>query len=280
MTMDTSQDRAGSHAIVAALAEDGPPSGCIPPVQAGRRWQWLHGDGGELDLFVKEVRTARASEIDSRLALLSCGAELHRVIVRLATAGWPAAVTRQPHRAFPFHVATMQITRPTAGQESAQRRPQPFTATRPGRRSDPDQPIGADTLRFFSSAVEHAGGELCLLSAVQVYDLVAATVFGRRSGDLVAPRRRPSPAGAAPPDQHVVFAILYGRDDRPSTWLRAGEAFGAGCLAAADLEVSILPFTDAIKNAGARENVQRLLPGAGYPYLIMRIASLDTPRAA
>jgi hypothetical protein len=118
------------------------------------------------------------------------------------------------------------------------------------------------------------------LSAAQVYDLVAATISGDksgRSGDLVAPFLRPSTAENAAPEQNAAFAILYGHDDRPSTWLGAGEAFGAGCLAVADLEVSILPLTDAIRDAGARENVQRLLPGTGYPYLIMRIGSAGYP---
>ena len=145
--------------------------------------------------------------------------------------------------------------------------------------SEPEGPVGENELRVLSSAIERAGGELRLLGAAQVYDLVAAMSGNRsgRSGGLVTSRLRPSPAADAPPEQEAVFAILYGHDDGPSTWLRAGEAFGAGCLAVADLEVSILPLTDAIRDAGARENVQRLLPGTGYPYLIMRIGSAGYP---
>jgi hypothetical protein len=125
---------------------------------------------------------------------------------------------------------------------------------------------------MLSSAIERAGGELCLLGATQVYDLAAATIVADRSGDFMVPGLRPSATEkTGVPKQNAVFAILYGRDDRPSAWLRAGEAFGAGCLAVADLEVSISPLTDAIVNAGARGNVRRLLPGPGYPYLILRV---------
>jgi hypothetical protein len=278
MTTDTSQNRA--DAIMAALAVHAPPIGSIPPVQTDHRWQWLHSGHGELDLFVKDVRVSHRSDIDNRLAVLTCGAELHRVIAALAAADWTAAVTRQPHRAFPFHLATIQVTPRPAGEVTHQQ-PQP-PGTLPSRRApEPSRPVGADNLRALSSAVEQAGGELTILHAAQVYDLVAATIRRDRSPDHATPRPPQSSAeDTRPPEQHAVFAILHGHDDRPSTWLHAGEAFGAGCLAAADLRLSILPLTDAIRDTDTRQNIRRLLPGAGYPYLILRVSSPASPRAA
>jgi len=125
-----------------------------------------------------------------------------------------------------------------------------------------------------SSAIERAGGELSLLSAAQVPDLLAVTIRGDRPADVASSRRPLPPAeNGGPPEQHAVFAILHGRDDRPSSWLHAGEAFGAGCLAAADRKVSIQPLTDAIRDADAREKIRRVVPGEGFPYLILRVSS-------
>jgi len=65
------------------------------------------------------------------------------------------------------------------------------------------------------------------------------------------------------PELATPFAILYGPDDRLRTWLRAGQAFAAGCLAAASLGVSIRPLTDAIENVGTRENIRQFATRAG-----------------
>ena len=41
-----------------------------------------------------------------------------------------------------------------------------------------------------------------------------------------------------------------------------------------------MTFTDAIENSGTRENIRRLLPGPGCPYLIMQAGPRNTARTA
>jgi hypothetical protein len=279
--MDTSQDFSGAGAVLAALTENVPPAARIPPIRPARLWQWLSNGRDELDLFVKDVQAFGGRSIDNRLVALGCGAELHRVVVELAAAGWTAAVTRRPHRAFPFHLATMHLAPDTPARDPAPHGWPPFVATSPGRPGDSPRPVGPDTLQIWSSAVESADSKLFVLSDAGVYDLVTASKSPDGADDHEAPTQRSRlVAEPAPPELATTFAILYGPDDRLRTWLRAGEAFAAGCLATANLGVSIRPLTDAIENAGTRENIRQLLPEPGCPYLIMQVSPRTTARTA
>jgi hypothetical protein len=270
--MDTSQDFSGAGAVLAALTEDVPSAARIPPIRPARSWQWLSNGRDELDLFVKDVRAFGGRSIDNRLVALGCGAELHRVVVELAAAGWTAAVTRRPHRAFPFHLATMRLAPSAPVRDPAPHGGQPFVATSPGRPGDSPRPVGPDTLQIWSSAVERADSKLFVLSDAEAYDLVTVTRFADGADDHEASTRRPLPVEEPIlPELDTTFAVLYGPDDRLRTWLRAGEAFAAGCLATANHGVSIRPLTHAIEHAGTRENIRRLLPGPGCPYLIMQV---------
>jgi hypothetical protein len=237
----------------------------------GPSWQWRYGRNEDLDLFVNDVRADRTRDLDSRLAALNCGAELHRVIVRLAAAGWSAVVTRLPDRGDLTHLATVRIAPRPPATASAEH------PVRAGVVSPSDGfPVGVPALAALAFAVERVGIGLCVLSAGQLYDLVAATVPRDGTGDRV-----PLAGGDVElPEQHTVFAVLYGLDDRLVTWMRAGEAFGAGRHAAADLRVSILPLIDAIEDADSRENVRRLLPVPGHPYLIVQVENLPVAAGA
>jgi nitroreductase len=73
----------------------------------------------------------------------------------------------------------------------------------------------------------------------------------------------------------TVFAILYGDTDTPEQWLRAGEALGAAWLAATDRGLTLLPFSSPVELVSTREVVRRLIGGAAYPYLAVRLGVAD-----
>ena len=73
--------------------------------------------------------------------------------------------------------------------------------------------------------------------------------------------------------------MLYGPNDQPVDWLRAGEALSSAWLTAVELGVSVLPLSAAVEVAGTRQSVRRLVADLGHPYLVVRLGMLDTDDA-
>jgi nitroreductase len=82
----------------------------------------------------------------------------------------------------------------------------------------------------------------------------------------------PVPAGH---DNAATYAILYGVADQPRNWLRAGEALSAIWLAATQHQIALLPMSVAIESPAGRRELQRILSGIGYPYLVLRLGIAD-----
>ncbi|GAA1773354.1 Acg family FMN-binding oxidoreductase [Luedemannella helvata] len=99
------------------------------------------------------------------------------------------------------------------------------------------------------------------------------TVPGR---DFGQPGTLPIDAGH---DLAASYAILYGREDGPDDWLRAGEALSAAWLTATELGVSVVPMSAAVEIDVTRAELRRLLAGIGYPYLALRLGIPDPDHA-
>jgi nitroreductase len=98
-----------------------------------------------------------------------------------------------------------------------------------------------------------------------------------------------SPTGpSAGADRAASYAVVFGEEDNPRAWLRAGEALSAAWLTASEHGVSLLPFTAPMEVAATRTILLRLLAGLGHPYLVLRLGLADpdhpgppaTPRLA
>ena len=73
--------------------------------------------------------------------------------------------------------------------------------------------------------------------------------------------------------------MLYGDDDEPDSWLRAGEALSAAWLTATELGVSVVPLSGAIEVTATREALRGVLAGLGHPYLVLRLGIADPDHA-
>jgi hypothetical protein len=71
-------------------------------------------------------------------------------------------------------------------------------------------------------------------------------------------------------DDGASYAILFGADDNPLAWLRAGEALSAVLLTAVLDGIGSSPMSDVLERNGPRQLVSRLLPD-GHPYLVLRL---------
>ena len=306
--------QAEAHAMTQALTEAATTAGHAPSIHNTQPWRWrLTGD--QMDLYVERSRVLEVTDPDTRLATLSCGAALHHARVSLAAQGWRATATRMPDRSDPDHLARLRVDgpAPTPVEPLTVRRAQTIRLRHSDRRPITGIPVGPDDLAAITTAVEAEGTRLHLLRPEQVLDLAAAADHAQRtevadaawlielaywtggtrptrSGipDAVIPDHAPQttvpgrdfghhcdlPISVAH-DQAAAFAILYGRDDTPLDWLRAGEALSAGWLTATELGVSVLPLSATVEIAATRQAMRALLASTGRPYLVLRLGTIN-----
>jgi nitroreductase len=279
-----------AHSVTRTLTEAATASGYAPSIHNTQPWRWrLTAD--QMDLYAERSRVLEVTDPDIRFATLSCGAALHHARVSLAAQGWRATVVRMPSRADPDHLAQLHVDGPAHVDPQTVRRMQTIRLRRTDRRPVTGTPVGPDDLAAITTAVEAEGTWLHILRPDQVLDLAAAVDHAQRTEAAEAawqaelaywtggtrPTRSGIPDAAIPQralqttvpsrdfghhgdlpvraehDQAATFAILYGRDDEPLDWLRAGEALSAGWLTATELGVSVLPLSATVEVTAARQ---------------------------
>lgn len=299
------------RAPAAVLARAAVAAGYAPSIHNTQPWRWsAHPD--RLELFAERDRQLSATDPQGRLLMISCGAALHHALVALRAQGWTAEVDRTDDPTRPDLLATLPAGTRTPVTHRAKRLFEAVATRRTDRRPVSEQPVPAPALAAIQEAVT-GRARLQALTREQVLDLaaaadVAATVesadpavraelaywTGRpaRGGtgltDGVLPAE--TPATTVPDrdfgragtlvvgsghDRAASYLLLYGDDDEPSSWLRAGEALSAAWLTAETLGVSVLPLSVAIEVAGTRQILRRLLSGLGHPYLVLRLGIAD-----
>jgi nitroreductase len=290
-------------------------AGHAPSIHNTQPWRWRVGS--TLDLYAERARQLGITDPNGRLLLLSCGAALHHALVTLAAEGWRVEVRRQPDPGDPDLLARVALTEPTAVEPSAVRLLQTMTVRHTDRRPLTDTPVDPAMVDRIGRVVHAAGARLHVLDREHIVDVAAAasqaqvaesldpeflaeleywaggvrpggtgvpgdvipvsppktTVPGR---DFGGPGTLPISAGH---DGAAVYAILYGDDDTPASWLRAGEALSAGWLEATELGISVLPLSAAVEVVRTRHVLRRLLGNIGYPYLVLRLGHADPDHA-
>jgi nitroreductase len=308
---------ASIHAAVYATQAAAELAGYAPSVHNSQPWRWRVGDHA-LDLYADARRQLGVTDPDARLATLSCGAALHHARVALAAEGWRADVVRLPDPADPGHFAHLSLTNAIPVAANAVRDVQSIRVRHTDRRPVSGTRLDADQLRAIVAAVEAEGARLHVLSTDGVLELAAAASFAQRAeaaddawqAELAYWTGGSRPTGAGVPDSAIpdsptlttvpgrdfghpgtlpvnaehdaaaTFAILYGDEDTPGDWLRAGEALSAGWLAAATLGVSVLPMSATVEVAATRATLRRMLSGLGEPFLVLRLGIADPDHAA
>ncbi len=298
------------------LAEAAAAAGYAPSIHNTQPWRW-HLAGNELDLYLERDRVLAVTDPDARLAVLSCGAALQHARTALAAEGWHATVVRLPDGADPDHLAHLQVDGQMAPQPHAVRQVHTIALRHTDRRPVTGDPVGLDDLAAIAGAVEADGARLHILDGDQILELAAAAAHAQGveadepewRAELAYWTGGTRPAGAGIPDaaipddapqttvpgrdfghrgdlpisaQHdkaATFAILHGRSDEPSDWLRAGEALAAGWLTATERGVSVMPISAPIEVVGTRVLLRRLLANLSQPYLVLRFGTVDSTDA-
>ncbi|WP_198170508.1 Acg family FMN-binding oxidoreductase [Actinoplanes awajinensis] len=291
-------------------------AGDAPSILNTQPWRWRQ-HGHVLELALDPARTLAVADPDRRLATVSCGAALHHALVSLAAAGWHTTVTRAPGTGSSGHLATVRVGGRIPIEPESIARLRAIGLRYTDRRPVAGVHLDADKLRPIVAAAASQGSSLLLLRPRQAFELARAAddahrtetdgpawqaelqrwAGGVRPGDTGLPGAV-LPSAAAPAtvvrrdfghrgdmlvgeanDRSAAYGILYGDEDQPLDWIRAGEALSAAWLTATELEVAVLPLSATIEVPANREAVRELLDGAGHPFLVLRFTALD-PTAA
>jgi len=307
-------------AASAALVEAASSAGHAPSIHNTQPWRW-RVQNDTLELYAEFGRQLTNSDPGARLLVLSCGAALHHARVALAAEGWTATVDRLPDPARPELLARLTVTGRIPVTSEAIRLLQTIWVRHTDRRPVANTQVPSATIDTIRARIEAERARLHILRPDDVLDLAvvadraqtleafdpqwreeiaywagAAHPEGLGIPDSAIPSEAPRTtvpgrdfghAGSLPVsakhDRAAVYAILYGDEDTPSGWLRAGEALSAGWLAAIGAGVCLLPLSAAIEVETARQLLRRLLSHLGEPYLILRLGLADpndggTPR--
>ena len=305
MSLATSVLAAAAHA-----------AGFAPSIHNTQPWRWRVGE--TLDLYADRARQLGVTDPNGRLLLLSCGAALHHAMVTLAAEGWRVEVSRLPDAAEQDLLARVALGGPTAVDSSAVQLLQSMAMRRTDRRPLTDTPVDHAVVARIARVVRSAGARLHVLDREHVVDLAAAAAQAQAAESLdpqfqaelaywaggarqegtgvpadvipasppqtTVPGREFGGPGSLPisagHDSAAVYAILYGDEDTPESWLRAGEALSAGWLEATQLGVSVVPLSGAVEVVHTRHELRRLLSNLGYPYLVLRLGHADREHAA
>ena len=235
-----------SATMLAALevAARAPSAGNAQP------WRWVLGPSG-VHLFAEVSDRRPYPALSARERVVSCGAALHHCVVALAELGWRVQVRRFPDQSDPDHIAALTLHRdPAVESEPA------LTDAIPQRQSDrrcySDRVVAANLIAALSNRATQSG--------VVVRELT------------MTPRIRRVMAAHRDDADHAVFLVLGTANDRPSAWLRAGEATSMILLRATAHGLASCALTEPLAVPETREAIQRAVFGdLATPQVLIRV---------
>jgi nitroreductase len=300
-----------------ALTEAARFAGLAPSIHNTQPWRWRL-DGNALELRAERARQLGVTDPAGHLLLVSCGAALQHATTALAADGWRAEVRRLPDRSDPDLLAVVTVTGAKPADPQALRAVELLRHRHTDRRPLAETSPSADAIDGIAAAAAAAGASLHLLRPDDILELASAASHaqeieaadpqwrdeleywagGDRSAGVGVPgtvipaeptqttvpsrnfgRDGDLPVGAGH-DGAAIYGILFGRDETPGGWLRAGEALTAAWVTALDNGLSLLPLSAAVEVATTRRVLRRVLANVAEPYLALRIGIPDASKPA
>ncbi|MFE9691101.1 Acg family FMN-binding oxidoreductase [Micromonospora sp. NPDC005806] len=306
---------AADRSLTTALAEAAAMAGRAPSVHNTQPWRWTVLPDA-LELRVVRERHLSALDPEGRLLAVSCGAALHHARLALAAEGWTPVVERLPDPAQPDLLARLTNVKHTGADPDAMHTVQCIQVRHTDRRPVSDEPIPDAALEEIDRAATREGVHLQVLDDSQKIQLASAAqqaaaveagspelreelaYWTSRAGagtglppevlpveapQTTVPGRDFGQPGTLPVgpghDRAASYAILWGTEDEPDSWLRAGEGLSAAWLTATRLGVSLVPLSGVVEVEGTRQVLRQMLSGLGFPYISMRLGRADPTHA-
>jgi nitroreductase len=300
----------------AGLAAAARTAGFAPSIHNTQPWRW-RVSGPTLELWAVRDRQLAVTDPEGRMLAVSCGAALHHARIALAAEGWQATVERLPDPEQPDLLARITVDGRGDVTPAAMRLLQTARIRHTDRRPVADIPVDRAAIEHLGQVARGEGAHLHVLRRDDVIELAGAASHaqhveemdegwaqelaywaGGERGDglgipdsaipgappfTTVPGRAFGPTGTLPVgsghDREAVFAILYGDEDSPVAWLRAGEALSAVWLEATERDLTVLPLSAAVEVAQTRQTLQRMLANLGAPVLVLRFGLGDPDHA-
>jgi nitroreductase len=268
----------------AVLAEAASVGDHAPSIHNTRPWRW-RVDGETLELYAEPTRHLPASDPGGRQSVLSCGAALHHARAALAAQGWRVEVERMPVPDRPRLLAWLRLPGRLSVTRDAMRLLQTIRIRHTDRQAVPDTPVTSGDIDPIRSAAAVEQAWLHPLRPQDVLDLAIAAgrarmleEFDPQWGDEIAYWTGLNRIdGSTSHEDPAAYEVLYGLEDTPTAWLRAGEALSAAWLAATERGVPVLPLGAAVEVETTRVVVRRLLAHLGEPFLVLRFGTSRLP---
>ena len=260
-----------------------------PSIHNTQPWHWRVGVD-MLELFADERWRLQIADPDGRLMILSCGAALHHVRVALRAMGYLPAVHRFPEPGRPDLLARVTLERSIDVVPQALDALRATLSRQTDRRDLDDAVVPLGALDAMRQAAGSAGAWLHIMNQEQARKVIATAERAEgieiadpdSRAELRAWTERPPNDTAGIPEGVLPlrgsdyqpsgrYAVLYGNGDRPSSWLRGGEALSAIWLAATNHGLVLRPISSVIEVPAARAKLHHALFGMGCPYLLVRI---------
>jgi nitroreductase len=307
--VDATIDRATVRTDLARAAEF---AGLAPSIHNTQPWRWrLRGE--VLELRAQRDRQLEVTDPAGHLLMISCGAALHHAMTALTAEGWRMQVLRLPDRSDPDLLAEVTLTARIPVAPQAMRAVQILRVRHTDRRPPTEVPPTREAIEALTTVAAKAGASLHILRPDEIIELAGAADRAQEV-ELADPQWQSElsywaggerPTGAGVPDTAIpagatqttvpsrnfgrdgdlpvsaghdgaaVYGILFGRDDTPGGWLRAGEALSAAWIAAIEHGLSLVPLSAAVEVPTTRFTLRRILANVAEPYLALRIGNAD-----
>ncbi|WP_406036553.1 nitroreductase [Micromonospora sp. NBC_00898] len=301
--------------LTTALAEAAGTASHAPSVHNTQPWRWAVLSDA-LELRVVRDRQLAATDPEGRLLAISCGTALHHARVALAAEGWTPVVERMPDPAQPDLLARLTEFRHTGADPDAMHMVQCMQVRHTDRRPVSEELVPEAALGEIDRAATREGVNLQLLDDDQKLQLATAAqhaatveaedpqlreelaywtsragtgaglppeVLPEQAPQTTVPGRNFGHPGSLPVgpghDRAAVYGILWGTEDEPDNWLRAGEALSAAWLTATRRGVSLVPLSGVVEVEGTRQTLRQMLAGLGFPYIALRLGIADPTHA-
>lgn len=301
--------------LAVALNQAAATAGYAPSIHNTQPWRWRMLPD-RLQLYADRSRQLAATDPDGRLLTLSCGAALHHARLALAAAGYACDVRRLPDPAQPDLLAELVPTQRQPATATTTRLVQTMQVRHTDRRPVSDEPVPRTALDAIADAMTGLA-RLHVLTPDQVFDLAAAAARAgvveeedpQIRAELAYWTSRAGPQGTGLPrdvipavqprttvpardfgapgtlpigpghDRAASYAVIYGEEDQPQSWLRAGEALSAAWLLAQEHGVSLVPLSAAVEVPTTREALRAVIAGLGWPHIALRLGLPDPAHA-